>query len=280
MTDELTPAVASPEAAPSAPAAPAPSAPAPATSPASAPASAGAPSPSTTGTDATQAELAAFKALGYTPEQIRQITAEHRQFSEATRAYQEQQRAEYLRSEAGQREAQRLQAFLELQRQARQYDPEHAADREALDALRAERDTARVRDARDTFATELRNAGVDVANSEHVTELENLASGLIQTDDRLNAMYFDPQSRAEAVRLATQAVVGVLNRQLIAAGAADLRTLSARRTAVPRTARGGSLAATVADFTPKAAPGSPAYRREWREAGSRALDAVFDSIAS
>lgn len=264
-----------PAAAPAAPSAAAPA------SPSVPPSDGGAASSPAAGADAATAqEIAAYKALGLSPDQLRAVIGEHAQFSRAYREYEDQQRDAYARSPEGQRTNQRREAFMGLLVEAVGEKRAHAmlAAADDYDAASEERSAERTRYARTTFNAELSAAGVDTSNNEAVTELENLASGLIQSDDRLNAMYFNPSQRAEAVKQATSLVVTAMNRTLIAAGASDLRTLASRRSAVPRSSRGGSFSPAT-PLEPKSKPGTLGFRREWQDIGSKALDAVFDSLS-
>lgn len=285
MADEnLNPAGPAPESTPSAPAPASPAAPAaaPAASGAqpSAPAAA-APvgdGSATAKPDVTASELAAFKALGLSPADLQKVLSTHRE-REASDARTAQERAEqFQRTPEGQRVAQRRQAFLGLLAEA--VGPERAAAMlraaDNYEGIEKAQEAERVEQSRTTLVRVAGEQGIEFKDADERKEFERVVAAHIQEDDTLNAQYFNRETRETAIREACAREVARINRILIAQGATDLKTAAARRSAVPRTARGGSLA-KVTPLEPKSTNRTERHR-EWKGIGNAALDSVFESL--
>lgn len=274
--DSAIDAANAPVGAPAAPPAPAPSDAAAGAAPAApaTPAAAAAPDPS-------REELAAYKALGYSPQQIAQIAQYAQRAHEQEQAAQARQRAEWERSTEGQRVGQRQQAMLGLLEETfgreRLVRMLQAAD--AMPEFESQANGERIEQSRTTMAKAADEHGLLMeGTAEEKRDLERVVAAHIQEDDKLNAMYFNRETRADAIREAVARQAAYENRRAIKMGASDLKTAAQRRAAVPRTTRGGSLT-KVTELKPTSKPGTAAYRHEHRQIGAAALDAVLDGMA-
>lgn len=266
-------------AAPAAPAAP----PAPAQSDAAAGAAPAAPATpaAAAAPDASREELAAYKALGYSPQQIAQIAAYAQRAHEQEQAAQARQRAEYERSTEGQRVQQRREAMLGLMVETFGRERVEAMLRagDMVPELESQANGERIEQSRTTMAKAAEEHGLLLeGTADEKRELERVVAAHIQEDDKLNAQYFNRETRADAIREAVARVASWQNRIAQKLGATDLKTAAMRRASVPRTTRGGSLT-KVTEVAPKSTNRTERHR-EWRSIGSSALDAVFDSLGS
>lgn len=229
--------------------------------------------------NAVNSELKAWKDLGFTPEQARQAVEAVRRAEEQVAEDQRRQREEFDRTPDGQRQAQRRQAFLGLLEEALGPERTHALMRslENFQRIEADHEATRIADSRSIMSEVAKEEGIKFADKTDAKNFENVVAAYIQNDNRLNQLYFNPETRAQAVREACQIEANRINRILQAQGAADLKTAASRKTSTMRSTRGGSLA-TVTENVLGTSTNRAQRRAEQRAIAGSALDAVFAEL--
>lgn len=197
-------------------------------------------------------------------------------------------RAELERAQASRREAdpetraaaQRGATFRSLV--AEGYSPEHADYIARLPELFQTNDAARATESKQEMAAELRTSlGLSFdgpEGAERLQDWENACADHLNRDPKLNAMYFDPAMRREAIRLAVEREEKRINHVLLSQNAQTLRAAAARRQATPA---GRSTPATIAirEEAPTAPyTDAPGRRRQHREITSRKLDDLLTNL--
>ena len=245
--------------------------------PAGTPPAGAAPTPAA---DASAQELAAYKALGLTPAEITRLAGAHRAREEQEAAETRRQQEAWARTPEGQRTAQRRETMLGLLEETLGPDRLAALIRAAenFGEVESRQESERVEQSRTVMARIAEDNGVTFANPDEKREFESHVAVYIQEDDKLNTQYFsrEPGAREAAIKAATDREVARINRILIAQGATDLKTAAVKRTAVPRSTRGGSLA-KLTEFNPKSTARAE-RKREWAAHSNSAVDAVLDSL--
>lgn len=223
-------------------------------------------------------ELKLYKELGYAPDQLRQMAETMRRAEQQAQYEQQRQQQEWARTPEGQRIAERRQAFGSL---LTEFLGERRADAfmrslDNFERVEADQDRQRITDSRSTLSRLLSDEGVTFTaeSKDDAMAWENAVAAHIQHDDRLNGMYFNPETREAAIKEAAAREVAKVNRALVAQGASELRAAAARRAAVPRTARGTATPAGLSDLTPKSTNRTQ-RGAEWKQIGSNAIDQAF-----
>lgn len=159
------------------------------------------------------------------------------------------------------------------------YSPEHADYIARLPELFQSNDTARAVQAQQDMQAELHELGLSFEGkdgAERLQDWENACSDVLNRDARLNALYFNPATRRQAIREVIQREERRFNHVLLGQNAGTLRENARRRAAVPAPGRSARATVQVREEEPTAPySDAAARRRQHREITGRKLDDIL-----